>query len=86
MNTILVLSIMAELTQHPVTSVWVRAEYRGPATTWTARLLPQGGPGQPYWFGGGDTVTVSGRRDHWWLVSSTDPAAIFTAELLEEGE
>lgn len=85
-TTLLTLAISLELTQHPATSVWIHATYSGPATTWTVRLLPQSGPNQPIWFGG-DTVTVVGRRDYYWLVSSfQEPVGIFSAELIKEGE
>ena len=67
-------------------SFWVTAEYTGPATTWTVRLIPQSCIGGPVWFGDGDTVTVSGWRTYSWLVSSYDQSAIFSAELIGGGQ
>lgn len=85
-TTLLILSIAAELTQSPVTTVWVRAQYNGQANTWTVRLCPQSGFAGPIWFGG-DTVTVTGRKDYYWLVSTyNEPVGIFHAELVKEGE
>lgn len=85
LSGLLTLAIAVELTQHPVTAGWVHVTYTGPATTWTVRLLPQGGPGEPYWFVKGDTVTVKGRWDHWWFVPFGEhETSIFTAELLKE--
>lgn len=81
----LILTIMYELTQHqPITAVWIKAEYLGPATTWTVKLTPKVHPGEPFVFGGwSDTVTVKNSRQYFWLVHSTKDYEVFTAELIE---
>jgi hypothetical protein len=82
----LLLSISLYQPHHgDITDVTIRVEYRGPATTWTVRLIPQSYIGGPVWFGDGDTVTVTGVREYWWLGSAYESSAIFSAELVSEG-